>query len=180
MHSQSPVQKRTVQHILWVTFDLLKSNYFDVLTVQQICEEAEINRSTFYRYFEDKYDLLYHLSQLIGQQFEKRSKNTENNLDSFVSYFDENKKVFKHLITSERSIDVLNEIKRIHSKMMLEASRFNDDEVARKVRESKHPEMLCDFMSSGVVEILRNWVNNKYEQGTEALFDFLNDRMNSV
>ncbi|WP_411155598.1 TetR/AcrR family transcriptional regulator [Streptococcus pneumoniae] len=29
------------------------------MTIQKICDIAEINRSTFYRYFQDKYDLLF-------------------------------------------------------------------------------------------------------------------------
>ena len=53
--------KRMIRHINKTVFELLYDYHFDEITVQKICEVAEINRSTFYRYFQDKYDLLYSL-----------------------------------------------------------------------------------------------------------------------
>ncbi|WP_326027802.1 TetR/AcrR family transcriptional regulator [Staphylococcus saprophyticus] len=35
---------------------LLETHKFDLITVNQIVEEAEITRSTFYRYYDDKYN----------------------------------------------------------------------------------------------------------------------------
>lgn len=58
-------QKRMIRHINQTVFELLYDYHFDEMTVQKICEVAEINRSTFYRYFQDKYDLLYSLPQYM-------------------------------------------------------------------------------------------------------------------
>jgi AcrR family transcriptional regulator len=132
MQPQSPVQKRTVQHIVHVTYQLLYTNYFDVITVQQICEEAEINRSTFYRYFEDKYDLLYYLAQYIGYTLKSK----------------------------------------VHSQLMFDESFEKSDELAMKIRESDYPEMLCDFMSAGLIEVLKNWVDNNYDDDAKELYHF--------
>lgn len=38
---------------------LLRQNAFDRITVMQICKEANITRATFYKYYEDKYELIY-------------------------------------------------------------------------------------------------------------------------
>ena len=38
--------------------ELLKHDPIEKITVDQICREAAVHRSTFYRYFQDKYDLL--------------------------------------------------------------------------------------------------------------------------
>ena len=40
--------------------DLLKNEAIEKVTVDQICQEAKLHRSTFYRYFTDKYDLMYY------------------------------------------------------------------------------------------------------------------------
>ena len=37
---------------------LMKDNSFDKLTIQKICDEANVNRVTFYNHYQDKYDLL--------------------------------------------------------------------------------------------------------------------------
>ena len=36
---------------------LMKDNSFDKLTIQKICDEANVNRVTFYNHYQDKYDL---------------------------------------------------------------------------------------------------------------------------
>ena len=58
-------QKRMIKHINATVFKLLKDYHFDEITIQKICDIAEINRSTFYRYFQDKYDLLFSLPCLL-------------------------------------------------------------------------------------------------------------------
>lgn len=174
MQSQSPIQKRTVQHIVHVTYQLLYNNYFDVITVQQICEEAEINRSTFYRYFEDKYDLLYYLAQYIGSTVKSRINevDTDSFVEGFVSYFETNKKVFRHLFTSAKSGDIYGELIRVHSKLMFDEACEKKDDLAIKIRQSAHPEMMCDFLSAGVIEVLKQWINNNYDKDAEEMFYF--------
>ena len=49
---------RTVRDFQNALLVLLENNSFDHLTVDQICKEALLHRSSFYRYFNDKYDLL--------------------------------------------------------------------------------------------------------------------------
>ena len=47
-------QKRMIKHINATVFKLLNDYHFDEITIQKICDNAEINRSTFYLYFQDK------------------------------------------------------------------------------------------------------------------------------
>lgn len=44
-------------------FALLEETPFEKLTLTQLCDHSLVPRSTFYRYFEDKYDLLYYCLQ---------------------------------------------------------------------------------------------------------------------
>ena len=46
------------QAVFSAVLALLKTNRFDDITVSEIIEKASISRTTFYRLFEDKYDLL--------------------------------------------------------------------------------------------------------------------------
>ena len=49
---------RTVRDFENALLTLLEDHSFEHLTVEQICQEALLHRSSFYRYFRDKYDLL--------------------------------------------------------------------------------------------------------------------------
>ena len=95
-----------IKHIHETVFILLHDYHFDEITVQKICDIAEINRSTFYRYFQDKYELLYTLPDFITQQIIAKGDTsaditTLNHLKTlFITLVII--KDFKHLLVSSR------------------------------------------------------------------------------
>ena len=63
----------------------------------KICDIAEINRSTFYRYFQDKYELLYTLPDFITQQIIAKGDTsaditTPESFEDFIYYIGNNKR----------------------------------------------------------------------------------------
>ncbi|MBX5318781.1 MULTISPECIES: TetR/AcrR family transcriptional regulator [Staphylococcus] len=176
-------QKRMIRHINQTVFELLYDYHFDEMTIQKICEVAEINRSTFYRYFQDKYDLLYSLPQYMTGEIMTDSNEapqikTSESFKAFIYYIEQHKKVFKHLLVSSRQVDVFRSLTRASREMMLYGVKNNhDDPLALKIRESKHPEILADFYSSGVIEVLRRWVENDYNYSVDEIFETLNNTL---
>lgn len=67
MNSQDKKEKistrRTYLLLSRSLFALLEETPFEKLTLTQLCDHCLVPRSTFYRYFEDKYDLLYYCLQ---------------------------------------------------------------------------------------------------------------------
>ena len=63
---------RTIRDFENALITLLEKNSFESLTVDQICKEALMHRSSFYRYFSDKYDLL---EQTLNAQINKLTEN---------------------------------------------------------------------------------------------------------
>ena len=49
---------KTLRLIDQTCYDLLATTAFERLSIAEICQEAEIGRSTFYQYYLDKYDWL--------------------------------------------------------------------------------------------------------------------------
>ena len=110
-------QKRMIKHINATVFKLLNDYHFDEITIQKICDNAEINRSTFYRYFQDKYDLLFSLPDYIATQFHHEDTrpflSTEESFQQFIYFIGDHKKVFKHLLTSSRQADVFRNLTHV-------------------------------------------------------------------
>ncbi|MNO44458.1 DNA-binding transcriptional repressor FabR [compost metagenome] len=65
-----PRIKRTLNLIQDALISLMDEKGFDQITVQDITMRAEINRATFYRHYQDKYDLLEKMVDEILQQFQ--------------------------------------------------------------------------------------------------------------
>ncbi len=67
------VTKKAIQEAF---FTLLKDASISKISVRAICELAEINRSTFYRYYMDVYDLLEQIENSHYQHFEREIANS--------------------------------------------------------------------------------------------------------
>src|SRR5690348_2615064 len=60
--NESDLRVRRTYKLLWNALEELlsePSQSFNTITVNQICERAMVHRTTFYKHFEDKYDLLF-------------------------------------------------------------------------------------------------------------------------
>ena len=175
----SSVQKRTINHIIQTTYNLLKQVEFSQLTIQMICNTAEINRSTFYRYFDDKYVLLRHIIDHIVSILYVDLQNTQQRsvFESLIYYVEENNKLFNHILADNRQVDLFSELVKISSQLLLEQSKKFDDQLSIKIRTAKHPKLLCDFYSSGIIEVLKQWMQNNYPYSKEELVEILNDSL---
>jgi AcrR family transcriptional regulator len=69
---------RRTRKLLWdALLALLRNRSFESLTIQEICDQAMVHRTTFYKHFEDKFHLLsYGLEEireiLAGRSYEDR------------------------------------------------------------------------------------------------------------
>lgn len=65
--------------------ELLKERPLVKISVKAICEKAEINRTTYYKYYDNPYDLLNKMEAKILDDLQKRIEetNTENLQDIF-------------------------------------------------------------------------------------------------
>jgi AcrR family transcriptional regulator len=66
--------ERTRQHLVQALFSLLPEKGFDVLTVQDIIDRANVGRSTFYVHFVDKEDLLVQAMDPFSADLKERQR----------------------------------------------------------------------------------------------------------
>ncbi len=95
---RTQMTKRIVKEAL---IELLSKKPMNKVTVKEICEVADINRSTFYAYYEDQYDLFDEIEDDIIKKTPKiniyKDENTEKKLLTFFEFIEENKEVYKIL-----------------------------------------------------------------------------------
>lgn len=65
--------RRTHKLLFDALTSLLTEKSFDDIRISDICDKAMIHRTTFYKHFEDKYQLLDLLLRQLIQDFEKKS-----------------------------------------------------------------------------------------------------------
>ena len=62
--------KKLIQDSL---LQLLQEKPLEKITVKELCERADVNRGTFYRYYEDIFDLFETIEQSLGTNFENHA-----------------------------------------------------------------------------------------------------------
>ena len=68
--------KRSLSRLNKELVDLLIQKDFNDITVQNLCEQSMISKSSFYNYFDDKYDLLRYFFQCCKNSITQTTDNT--------------------------------------------------------------------------------------------------------
>jgi AcrR family transcriptional regulator len=174
--------------------DLLNMKSFDSLTVNEISNKAMINRATFYRHFDDKYDLLMEILQESMEEMMRNVGSIEENmyifsshpdfsgttdsllyknvefLSSFFEYFEKNRKVFKPLLGENGSIWLSSEMNKYLSKFWI--SRIKSEEKYYKQTSQNgiiSVETASIWLAHSVVSILGWWLNKGTEIPAETM-----------
>lgn len=169
-------QKRTRKEIILALFDLLETQNFTEITVNQICDQALIHRSTFYRYFHDKFDLteslLEELANDLSSEAAKKQRDTLSEIDRFIV---RNLNLIQNLLPDQYS-KFFPEFTRIIEDLII--SRLNEknlqnDLIVKIVNDSDYPELMVSFITNSVMGVLSKMFNDPSEQNVQNIKDFL-------
>ena len=107
---------RTVRDFQNALESLLKTHQFGHLTIDQICNEALLHRSSFYRYFHDKYDLLEQtISTRLNILIDQSDRNEDEFVEILIKYVSDNRDIFRNLADSSSQSSLYGEIMKIVS-----------------------------------------------------------------
>ncbi len=148
-------------------FDLMEDKPINKITVTDICKMADINRSTFYSYYEDVYALL---STIQNDLFENvmLTLNSDNWYEDLLKLVDENRDLCRVLIGPNGDASFMRQL--------LYLGYENSINAWKKIYPDASPELLDYFyayMASGVIGMLENWVFSDYALSIEEVGEIL-------
>lgn len=159
---------------------LLKEKQFSAITVKEICEAADINRSTFYAHYADQYELLEKIEEemiddlnLYLSSYNFKEKNemllmTEKIIEYFSTKKDEVQILLNTNGNSSFQLKVMKVAQRYIIKQWKEFERI-DDELS---------EFLSLFIVSGSVQVMKLWLNEGMEKSPKEMAIFINNLIN--
>ncbi|RUS49213.1 TetR family transcriptional regulator [Cohnella sp. AR92] len=157
---------------------LLNQKPFSAITVNDICEEALVHRSTFYRYYVDKYNLFNQLMEIIGNNLYERGhvrSLTHSLPEVLIEYVNDNRSLFLNVTADNQNNELYSLLIRIASKLLMEGAQMMDDPLSIKIRRSPYPNVVCEFYSSGMIEVLKQWVMKKYDFSKEEIIEIVTE-----
>ena len=138
---------------------LLKKNAFKDITMSMLVDECRINKTTFYRHYSDKYDLIEKISKDYISLFSKASSNFENginehNIDCLIQFFDDNK---DELLILESKILPINIFEDMHTIMTLDLCTY----FKKYINQDDLIKLYASLISNNILTTIK-WYHKNY------------------
>ncbi len=160
--------KLTKKLIKDAILNLLCEKNINKISVKELCEMADINRSTFYSYYPDTFTLLEEIEDDLIDEipykhelFDSRSKNELLDIfNAYFSYIKENAFTFKVLLIKT---DNMNFRKKLFSSII--------DKRYEEHYESKDTMARYKFIynSNGIIAMVMQWIQDEFPITTEEM-----------
>ena len=180
-------QMKRRAEVLEKVMDLLKVKSFDEITIQDICQTADISVGSFYHYFEQKSDLLTGLMGLIDifmvdRVFPQLSgKSAYDNLRvlsrGFAAYIDESGIEVSKLISKSDPTDYSldNERRPLHEKIV---EIISTGQQSGEFRNELNSENIADLLLIAMIAVAVDWsrregrysIRDRMEEFTDFFF----------
>lgn len=154
---------------------LLEKKDLSRITIKEICEDADINRATFYAHYNDQYDLLKkiedELLDNINAHLEEIDQNNNLNAvsqaEKIFKYIKENAKICKLLLSERGDFSFQKEIMMlVYDKIMSELTDNN------KITK-EDAEYVYSFTITGCVGIVQKWLDDDMKKSAHFMAEMV-------
>lgn len=177
MNNQDLRVQRTKKALITTFSDLLETKSFDNITIQDLCEKANVRRSTFYRHFNDKYDLLNHIVGTLIEYFrtlhlpEIDPKDPRQFFNKFMKdillFISDNKAMVKSVL----SINIYSEVYQILYNQIYAVVK-RQIEFDKQIGQFYIDEFIYgEFLAGGILSVILNWI----QYGQQSIDDVSSD-----
>ena len=150
---------------------LLNQKAIKSISVKELCDKADINRSTFYSHYECIYDLLEEIEEDMFEELKitfaeyESSKSSNKDLYNILfTFFANNSDMCKILLGTNSDIRFLHKLLELGEKKFYEAfTKINP-----KIDKDKM-EFFYQYASSGFVGVLSVWLQNNMDASIEEI-----------
>lgn len=167
--------QKTHQALITSFSDLLQTKSFEQITVQDLCANANVRRSTFYRHFNDKYDLLNHVVGTLIDHFRKLylpDINPDNPRQFFeklmrdvLTFIHDNKDIVRSVIT----INFYGEVYTIFYEQIYKAVQKQIEFDRQSGQFYVDVTIYGEFLTGGILSVITNWIQHGQQQSIDKV-----------
>ena len=144
--------------------EMMEEMPFEDIKVKELCDQAMIRKSTFYKHFADKYELLAFIVKEVINDYNERIRQ-DSPTDDPVAFYNKmldyvfefakaNQKLIRSAIWSDSLVLLLNIMSQ---QVMPDICQKLKQAQARGRRMPASPEVMATFFAGGISESLRSW-----------------------
>lgn len=159
---------------------LLENKTITAITVKEVCEMADINRSTFYTHYSDHFDLLDKMEEEITEDINNYMNSYSFKLEEesvqmtqrLLEYIRNNKRIFYILLIKNGDPTFEKRLMTIARRFMMSNWMFEHHE---QINNSKY---LSTFVISGAIHVIKEWIENDMDRSPNDMAVMINGFIN--
>lgn len=160
--------------------ELLKVKQLNKITVKELCDLSEINRSTFYKYYDDIFDLFDKMIAKSKVEFhnliqEMKGQGRGKALTESLEKIKKNGDIYIALITEQRGHGVLDEALNEFFYELIKVS-----EVAFLNIPKDKQMWILYYLVWGCSGIVRCWANNEMKESTQKVATLIDNLIDNT
>lgn len=177
MKNNTEIVSKTKQDLIDAFWCLYSKKRIEKITIKEITVKAGYNRSTFYEYFTDIYDVLEQIENSIIPNLDELppisilNRNNEVGLDMFLKLYEQNEKYYSVLLGDNGdpafASKLKNSIKPLLKKALITEVKFNDLEF----------DFVLEYILSSMISIMSYWFKNDKILPADKLIFIMKDIM---
>lgn len=163
--------RRTKKNLRENLFALLNTKPLNQITVTELTNLADINRSTFYLYYNDIYDMVEKIHQEIYYELKEQVESfgvlsSEEHLVKCLQFCKENSTVCKFIVNEFASSPLVTKIREAILSFVLDSTKMFDEDDPRRYSTT--------FFNAGIFAVIYEWTIDGMQVSSEDMARFLN------
>lgn len=177
MAKYKEISTQTRQNLIDAFWELYCEKRIEKITVREITTKAGYNRSTFYEYFNDVYDVLKQIEESLLPNIEEMPPllptvyNESVPIDSFIKLYSSSSKYYTVLLGDNGDPAFAGKMKNGIKAKLLEQLEANES--------TMEIDYTLEYMLSAMIGILTYWFKNNENMSKEDLVKLMYELMNS-
>ena len=154
---------------------LLEKKDISSISVKELCDIADVNRGTFYRYYEDIYDLLKKIEEEFIEEIRESNSIVHMSNHSIYTFtkeildiFENNKKLVRILFNADSNIYFLDDVLEVAYEKCIGNWESNIDSDNYNELENS-----VVFIFNGALGVINYWVKNDFNISSDLLAKYI-------
>ncbi|MFC0560572.1 TetR/AcrR family transcriptional regulator [Halalkalibacter alkalisediminis] len=159
---------------------LLKKKHISKITVKEICELADINRSTFYSHYSDQFEFLNKIEEEIIEDMNltlstynfTKEEEALQMTEKILEYIAANREIFQTLLSEHSDTSFQKRAMEITHQFTMK------NWMAINILDPKISEYISMFVVSGSIHVIKSWLDNGMDKTPQELAEIINNLTN--
>ena len=156
--------------------NLLKVKSITKISVKEICEEADINRATFYSHYSDQYALLNSIEKeliddinlyLSSCLFNDNESETLQVMCKLFEYIKDNSELCSCLLGENGNSDFQQDV------MLIFQRQFTSEWTTKKTMKRMDAEYIFSYTAIGSIGLIQIWLRDGMKKSAREMAEFL-------